>query len=61
MISTVEEIRRRFDADMERFSNLEIGQAATVDASLAMTLVAEAAAATTPHVCGLRRCQRLTI
>ena len=48
MKSTVEEIRRRFDADVERFSNLETGQSATVDAPLAMALVAEAAAATTP-------------
>src|SRR2546429_4271750 len=49
MKSTVDEIRRRFDADVERFSNLETGQSATVDAPLAMGLVAEAAAATTPH------------
>ncbi len=49
MKSTVEEIRQRFDADVERFSNLETGQSATVDAPLAMALVAEAAAATTPH------------
>jgi tRNA (cmo5U34)-methyltransferase len=49
MKSTVEEIRERFDADVERFSNLETGQSATVDAPLAMALVAEAAAATTPH------------
>src|SRR5881275_1873548 len=49
MKSTVEEIRQRFDADVERFSNLEIGQSATVDAPLAMALVAEAAVATTPH------------
>ena len=49
MKSTVEEIRQRFDADVERFSNLETGQSATVDAPLAMELVAEAAAATTPH------------
>ncbi len=48
MKSTVEEIRARFDADVERFSNLETGQSATVDAPLAMTLVAEAAATTTP-------------
>jgi tRNA (cmo5U34)-methyltransferase len=48
MKSTVEEIRRRFDADVERFSNLETGQSATVDAPLAMALVAEAAAAATP-------------
>src|SRR5499425_218155 len=49
MKSTVDEIRRRFDADVERFSNLETGQSATVDAPLAMALVAAAAAATTPH------------
>jgi tRNA (cmo5U34)-methyltransferase len=49
MKSTVDEIRQRFDADVERFSNLETGQSATVDAALAMALVAEAAAATTPH------------
>jgi tRNA (cmo5U34)-methyltransferase len=49
MKSTAEEIRQRFDADVERFSNLETGQSATVDAPLAMALVAEAAAATTPH------------
>jgi tRNA (cmo5U34)-methyltransferase len=49
MKSTVEEIRQRFDADVERFSNLQTGQSATVDAPLAMALVAQAAAATTPH------------
>ena len=49
MKSTVEEIRQRFDADVERFSNLATGQSATVDAPLAMALVAEAAAAATPH------------
>jgi tRNA (cmo5U34)-methyltransferase len=49
MKSTVDEIQRRFDADVERFSNLETGQSATVDAPLAMALVAQAAATTTPH------------
>lgn len=49
MKSTVDEIRERFDADVERFSNLETGQSATVDAPLAMSLVAQAAALTTPH------------
>jgi tRNA (cmo5U34)-methyltransferase len=49
MKSTVDEIRRRFDADVERFSNHDTGQSATVDAPLAMALVAQAAAATTPH------------
>src|SRR3954468_14637458 len=49
MKSSVDDIRRRFDADVERFSNLETGQSATVDAPLALALVAQAAAATTPH------------
>src|SRR5947209_19317146 len=49
MKSTVDEIRQRFDADVERFSNLDRGQSATVDAPLALALVAQAAAATTPH------------
>jgi tRNA (cmo5U34)-methyltransferase len=48
MKSSVDEIRRRFDADVERFSDLETGQSATVDAALAMDLVTEAAAAVTP-------------
>jgi tRNA (cmo5U34)-methyltransferase len=47
--STVEEIRARFDADVERFSNLETGQAATMDAPLCLELVTQAAAAATPH------------
>ncbi|MEO8377325.1 MAG: class I SAM-dependent methyltransferase [Candidatus Sumerlaeota bacterium] len=47
--SSVEEIRARFDKDVERFSNLETGQSATIDAPLALELIAGAAAATTPH------------
>ncbi|QDT54819.1 ubiquinone/menaquinone biosynthesis methyltransferase [Caulifigura coniformis] len=46
--SSVEEIRRRFDQDVERFSNLDTGQSATVDARIAMDLVAQTAARTTP-------------
>jgi len=49
MKSTVDEIRARFDKDVERFSNLQTGQSATMDAPLALELIAEAAAATTPH------------
>lgn len=49
MKSTVEEIRTRFDNDVERFSNLETGQSATMDARMAMELVAESAAASTPN------------
>jgi tRNA (cmo5U34)-methyltransferase len=47
--STVEEIRQRFDADVERFSNLETGQSATIDSPLCLELVAQAAAAATPN------------
>jgi tRNA (cmo5U34)-methyltransferase len=49
MKSNNEEIRRRFDNEVERFSNLETGQAATMDAPLAMELVTQAAAAATPN------------
>lgn len=45
--STVEQIRDRFDHDVERFSNLQSGQSATIDAPLAMDLITQAALATT--------------
>ena len=47
--STVEEIRERFDKDVERYSNLETGQSATIDAPLSLELIASAAASTTPR------------
>lgn len=47
--SSVEEIRQRFDAEVDVYSNLETGQLATVDAPLNLSLVAEAALVTTPH------------
>lgn len=47
--STVDDIRKRFDADVERFSNIETGQQATIDAPLAMALITWAALAVTPH------------
>lgn len=46
--SSVEEIRQRFDDDVERFSNLETGQQATIDAPLAMELITQAAASNNP-------------
>jgi len=46
--STPEEIRRRFDADVERFSNLETGQSATIDAPLSLELIARAASGVRP-------------
>jgi tRNA (cmo5U34)-methyltransferase len=42
--STLEEIRKRFDHDVERFSNLETGQQATIDAQLVLELVAKTCA-----------------
>ena len=48
--STIDEIRSRFDNDVERFSSLETGQAATVDAPLAMTLITNAAVSCTPRI-----------
>ncbi len=48
--SSIDEIRARFDADVERFSNLETGQSATIDAPLAMELITLAAVAATPLI-----------
>src|SRR5215475_11759528 len=48
MKSTVEEIRHRFDNEVDRFSNLQTGQTATIDAPLALQLIADAAATTNP-------------
>jgi tRNA (cmo5U34)-methyltransferase len=46
--STPEEIRQRFDKDVERFSNLDTGQSATIDAPLGLELIVAAAAAVNP-------------
>lgn len=48
--SSIEEIRSRFDDDVERFSNLETGQSATMDAPLAMELITAAAIASTSEI-----------
>ena len=48
--ATVEEIQVRFDNDVERFSNLETGQSATIDAPLSMQLITEAAVRLTPRI-----------
>lgn len=45
--STIEEIKLRFDNDVERFSNLQTGQSATIDAPLAMELITKAAVSST--------------
>ena len=41
--STVEQIRERFDNDVERFSSLEAGHVAAVDSTLSLELVTESA------------------
>lgn len=51
--SSVEEIRIRFDQEVERFSNLETGQQATIDAPLTLALIAEASARVTPQATSL--------
>ncbi len=48
--SSLEEIKQRFDNDVERFSNLETGQSATIDAPLAMELIAQAAVRSTADI-----------
>ena len=48
--STTEEIRNRFDKDVERFSDLKSGQKAAIEAPLMMELIAGAANATTGSV-----------
>ncbi len=53
MKSSVEEIRRRFDKDVERFSNLETGQSTIVDSALMMELCIQATAAINPQALDL--------
>lgn len=48
--SSVADIQNRFDNDVDRFSNLETGQSATVDAPLAMALITRAAVAVNPNI-----------
>lgn len=40
--STIEEIKERFDNDVERFSNLDTGQVSTIDATISLELITEA-------------------
>lgn len=48
--STVQEIRIRFDADVDRFSNLETGQQTTIDASFNMELIVDSILAHSPNL-----------
>lgn len=47
--STVEEIRHRFDNDVDRFSELQTGQSSTVDAPLTLEIISAGAAASNPN------------
>jgi tRNA (cmo5U34)-methyltransferase len=47
--STVDEIRQRFDNDVERFSNLETGQVSTIDAQISLEIITEAAKRIRPY------------
>jgi tRNA (cmo5U34)-methyltransferase len=48
MKSTLSEIQQRFDNEVERFSNLETGQISTIDATLSLELLTQAATAICP-------------
>ncbi|MDL2286400.1 class I SAM-dependent methyltransferase [Desulfococcaceae bacterium OttesenSCG-928-F15] len=48
--STINEIRERFDKDVERFSDLESGQASTMDAGLVLELISQAASRARPQI-----------
>jgi len=47
--STVEEIRERFDNDVERFSDLDTGQLSTIDAKISLELITESAKRIIPN------------
>ncbi len=47
--STIDEIRERFDKDVERFSNIDTGQISTIDAQISLELITEAAKRITPN------------
>jgi tRNA (cmo5U34)-methyltransferase len=47
--STIEEIKERFDGDVERFSNLDTGQLSTIDAKISLELITEAAKRIVPN------------
>lgn len=51
--SSVEDIRKRFDNDVERFSSLDTGQRSVVDARTLLDRTTAAAAATTPSATDL--------
>lgn len=46
---TVDEIKQRFDHEVERFSNLETGQLTTIDAKISLELITEASKRIVPN------------
>jgi tRNA (cmo5U34)-methyltransferase len=51
--STVQEIKERFDNDVERFSNLDTGQLSTIDATISLELITESAKRINSHAINL--------
>ena len=47
--STVQEIKARFDNDVDRFSNLDSGQLSTIDAKISLELITEASKRIIPN------------
>jgi tRNA (cmo5U34)-methyltransferase len=47
--SSIEEIKQRFDNDVERFSNLDTGQLSTIDAKISLELITEASKRIVPN------------
>ena len=47
--STIKEIKERFDSDVERFSNLDTGQVATIDAKISLELLTETSKRIVPN------------
>jgi tRNA (cmo5U34)-methyltransferase len=47
--STIQEIKERFDNDVERFSDLETGQLSTIDAKISLELITEASKRIVPN------------
>lgn len=53
MKSSVEQIRERFDRDVDRFSSLETGHSAIMDSLLMLDLITKSAAAVSPRATSL--------
>lgn len=51
--STTEEIRERFDKDVDRFSNLQTGQQSTIDPEISLELITESARRIRPNASSL--------